>query len=191
MPGEEAELPIQPTAPPLSNLPSMTATPASTEPRAEGSTVLESTEVEDAAEPTGPTDTGLQYGTAAVPRWQGSEQERPVPGVRAENTVEPIVGEERLAAAAAAGQLTVIEETGGASVVEEPVAGPDQAGQGQALAAEPLASSESPRSSLSPKVPQFADALESAPPAQPTRPEDSELTEQQSALEAPTPDENP
>jgi hypothetical protein len=197
MPGEEAELPIQPTAPPipsmsnLPSMPSMTATPSNAEPHAEASTVLETTEVEAAAEPTGPADTGLQYGTATEPRWQGSEQERPLPGVRVEDTVQPIVGEESLATAA--GQPTVIEEmeTDGASVVEEPVANPDHAGQWQVLATEPLAPSEFPSSSPPSEFAQSADSRESATPAQPTRPEESGSPEQQSALEAPAPDENP
>jgi len=114
-----------------------------------------------------------------------------MPGVRAEDAAQPVVGEESLAAAA--WQPIVIEttETDGASVVEEPVANPEHAGQGQGLAAEPLAPSEFPSSSPPPEFPQLTDSRESATPAQPTRPEELESPEQQSAPEAPAPDENP
>ncbi len=119
-PGEEAELPIQPTAPPI-----MTAPPTRTESPVEAGAVRESTEVEHVAEPTGP-----QSDAAAEPLGQGSVQ------------VQHRVVEEPLAAAAT--QATVIEDTVQAIVVEGPVA--ELEGQEQAVEAEPLTPSPSPES---------------------------------------------
>ncbi len=161
-PGEEAELPIQPTAPPI-----MTAPPTRTESPVEAGAVRESTEVEHVAEPTGP-----QSDAAAEPLGQGSVQDLSAPGGLVEETVQPSVVEEPLAAAAA--QATVIEATVPALVVEGPVA--ELGGQEQAVEAEPLTPSPSPES------------LGSAPAALWARPEES--PEQQTAVESPAQDEH-
>ena len=184
MPGEEAELPIQPTAPPMSipsmpSVPSVTASLAGTESPNEAGTVLESMEAEHAGEPSGPT--GTPSGAAPEPLGNGSEPEGEAAeaGVGAEETVQHISGDEL--PAAAVGQVTAIEETGSAIVAEKPVA--DQEGQGQALADEPLLPSEASRVVPSSQVQPFAEALESATALQPMGPEES--PEQQSAVESP------
>jgi hypothetical protein len=147
----------------------MTAPPAWTDSPVEANLVSESTEVEPVAEPTSPP-----FDAAAEPLGQERVQDLPAPVGLVEETVQPSVSEEPLAAAV--GQATVIEETVQAIVVEESVA--ELEGQEPAVEAEPLTPSPSPES---------PESLESAPAALPTWPEES--PEQQTAVEAPAQDE--
>jgi hypothetical protein len=179
MPGEEAEAPIQATAPPA--MPAMPAMPAAAaEPPVAVSAAMETTEVESAAEPTEPP--GPQSDATAEPRGQGNVQDRPLPApvVLGEETVTHIDLEEPWSAAAA-GQATVVEETVQAIVVEGPVA--EMEGHEQSLEAEPLASSETPQV---PKAP--GQSQESATAAPPPRPEGS--PEPPTAVESPAKDED-
>src|SRR5258706_8747630 len=73
MPGEEAEAPIQATAPPAP--PAMPASPpAAAKPPVAVSAAMETTEVESEAEPIGP-----QSDATAEPHRQGNVQDRPLP----------------------------------------------------------------------------------------------------------------
>src|SRR5260221_4014270 len=139
MPGEEAEAPIQATAPPaMPAMPAMPASPpAAAEPPVAVSAAMETTEVESEAEPIGP-----ESDATAEPHRQGNVQDRPLtaPVVVVEETVTHIDMEEPWSAAAA--QATAVEETVQAIVVEGPMAGME--GHEQSLEAELLASSEGP-----------------------------------------------
>jgi len=178
MPGEEAEAPIQATAPPtMPTMPAMPAMPpAAAEPPVAVSAALETTGVESEAEPTEPI--GPESDATAAARGQGNVQDRPLsaPVVLVEETVTHIDMEEPWSAAA--GQATVIEETVQAIVVEGPEA--EMEGHEQSLGAEPLASSEALEAP--------AQSQESATAAPPTRPEGS--PEHSTAVESPTENED-
>jgi hypothetical protein len=166
MPGEEAEAPIQATAPPA--MPAMPAVPAmppdAAEPPVAVSAAQPTTGAESEAEPT-----GSESDATAEPRGQGmgNVQDLPLPApvMLVEETVTHIDMEEPWSAAA----------TGQATVVEEP--GAEIAEHEQSLEAEPLASSEAPDQSQ-----------ESVTAAPPTRPEGS--PEQPTAMESPTENED-
>ena len=182
MPGEEAEAPIQATAPPaMPTMPAMPAMPpAAAEPPVAVSAALETTGVESEAEPTEPI--GPESDATAAARGQGNVQDRPLsaPVMLAEETVTHIDMEEPWSAAAV-GHATVIEETVQAIVVEGP--GAEMEGHEQSLEAEPLATSEAPEA---PEAP--AQSQESATAAPPTRPEGS--PEPPTAVESPAQDED-
>jgi hypothetical protein len=174
MPGEEAESPIQATAPPA-----MPAPPPAAEPPVAVSAAQPITGAESEAVPP-----GLQSDAAAEPRGLGNVQDPPLPApvVEVEETVQHIDMEEPWSAAA--GQATVVEEAVQASVVEGPVA--DMAGHEQELEAKPLATSEA---SEDPEAPEAPDqSQESTAAALPTTPEGS--PEQPTAVESPAQDED-
>lgn len=171
MPGEEAEAPIQATAPPAMPV----SPPVAAEPPVAVSTAQPTTGVASEAEPTEPT--GPESAATTEPRGQGNVQEIPLPAPveLVEETVTHIDSEEPWSAAAA-GQATVVEETVQAIVVEGPVA--EMEGHEQPLESEPLAPSEAPVSpAQSPQAPQApevpAQSQESATAAPPPRPEGS------------------
>ncbi|HEV2459039.1 MAG TPA: hypothetical protein VGS80_11820 [Ktedonobacterales bacterium] len=167
-PGEEAELPIQSTAPPpiLTPSPVMSTPPAWTETPVDASVVTASTVGEPGAEATGQASEAT---AEPLGQWRAHDLSAPVGPV--EETDQPGGAEERLLVVA--GQATVIEETVRATVVEEPVA--ELEGQEQAVEDAPLAPAESTASPASLK------SLESTPAALPTQPE--ETPEQQTAVE--------
>jgi hypothetical protein len=175
MPGEEAEAPIQATAPPA--MPAMPASPpAAAEPPVAVSAAMETTGVASEAEPTEPT--GPESDATAEPHGQGNVEDRPLPAPVAvvEETVTHIDSEEPWSAAT--GYATVVEETVQAIVVEGPVA--EMEGHEQSLEAEPLAPLEAP------EAPDQSE--ESATAAPPTRPEGS--PEPPTAVESPAQDED-
>lgn len=161
-PEEEAELPIQPISPPPHGMPREAALPPMTEPSAEASATLQSTEVERETEPARP-----QADAAAERLGNGSERDGQVSGVGGEDTIQRIVTEE---SPAAAEQVTAIKETDEA-MVEGPVT--DFEGQGQAQAAEPLSRSEYSTSPQYPSPPPSAEPLRTDTAVQRTRPEES------------------
>jgi hypothetical protein len=170
MPGEEAEAPIQATAPPA--MPA--SPPAAAEPPVAVSAAMETTEVESEAEPIGP-----ESDATAEPHGQGNVQDRPLPApvVVVEETVTHIDMEEPWSAAAA-GHATAVEETVQAIVVEGPVA--EMEGHEQSLEAGLLASSEA-----SEAPDQSQESVTAAPP---TRPEGS--PEPPTVVESPAQDED-
>jgi len=184
MPGEEAEAPIQATAPPA--MPAVPAMPASppdaAEPPVAVSAAQPTTGVASEAEPTEPP--GPESDATAEPRGQGmgNVQDLPLPApvMLVEETVTHIDMEEPWSAAAV-GHATVVEETVQAIVVEGP--GAEMEGHEQSLEAEPLATSEAPEA---PEAP--AQSQESATAAPPTRPEGS--PEPPTAVESPTENED-
>jgi hypothetical protein len=173
MPGEEAEAPIQATAPPA--MPA--SPPAAAEPPVAVSAAQLTTGAESEAEPTEPP--GPESDATTEPRGQGNVQAIPLPApvLLVEETVTHIDMEEPWSAAAA-GHATVVEETVQAIVVEGPVA--EMAGHEQSLGAETLASSDAPDAP--------DQSQESATAAPPTRPEGS--PEPPTAMESPTENED-